>query len=98
MWTFFSLQISARGTGPELMLIFPPFGYVEIFLAALLYRRSSATFQLVFCKNCSTCGCIFDVFVGGGELRIFIVCHLDSLLLKSYLLNSFPSLLLPRWR
>lgn len=24
---------------------------------------SSVSFQLVFCENCSTCTCIFDVFV-----------------------------------
>ena len=41
------------------------------------YMRSSASFQLVFCENCSTCRCIFDVFVGEGELRVLLLCHLD---------------------
>ena len=46
------------------------------FLKIWLSKRS-ATFQLVFCENCSTCRCIFDVFVGVGELHILLFCHLD---------------------
>ena len=36
------------------------------FLQDLLWKRSSASFQLIFCENCSTCGFICDVFVGSG--------------------------------
>ena len=47
--------------------------------------RSSAGLQLVFHKNCSTCRCIFDVFVGRGELHILLFCGLDPPPLSSYL-------------
>ena len=45
-----------------------------------LCRCSLASFQLVFYKNCSTCRCIFDVFVGGVELYILLLCHPNHLL------------------
>ena len=41
------------------------------------FMRSSASTQKVFCENCPTCRCIFDVFVGGGELHVLLFCHLD---------------------
>lgn len=52
------------------------------FLQSFLYR-SSASFQLVFSKNCSICRCIFDVFSGGGELHILFLHQLDPLLRKA---------------
>lgn len=54
------------------------------FLQLWCYRRSSASLQLVFHKNCSTCRCIFDVFVGRGELHILLFWSLDPPL-SSYL-------------
>ena len=32
--------------------------------------RSSASIQLVFCRNCSTCSCISDVFVGRNVISM----------------------------
>ena len=37
----------------------------------------SASFRLVFSENCSPRRWIFDVFVGGGELHILLLPHLD---------------------
>ena len=37
-----------------------------------------------FFTNCGwACGCIFDVFVGGGEVHTLLFCHLDLALLGS---------------
>lgn len=48
------------------------------FLQPWLYRSPSASFQLVFSENCSTCRCSFDVFVEGGEFHILLLHHLDK--------------------
>ena len=32
----------------------------------------------MLCENHSTCGCIFDVLVGEGELHISLLCHFDT--------------------
>ena len=41
----------------------------------------SASFQLVFSENCSTCGCIFEVFMGVVVSSVFLLlCHCDHLL------------------
>ena len=54
-----------RPTSSILMIFFPSYyGYMEVFLAAWVYRRSLARFQLVFFENCSTHRCIFDLYVG----------------------------------
>ena len=45
--------------------------------------RSSASVQLVFCKSCSTCRCIFDVFVG----RKVISMSYSSTILKAICLS-----------
>ena len=44
--------------------VLPDYLEVESFLQAWLFRNSSASFQLIFHENFSTCRCIFDVFVG----------------------------------
>ena len=46
------------------------------FLLTWLYSSSSARFQLVFCENCSTYRSYFSVFMGRGELHIFLLYHL----------------------
>ena len=46
------------------------------FLQSWLYR-TPASFQLVISDNCSTCRCIFYVFVWRGELYILLLHHLD---------------------
>ena len=47
------------------------------FLQLWLYRSLSSSLQLVFSKDFSTCRCVFDVFMVGGEFHIFLLCHLD---------------------
>lgn len=49
--------------------------------------RSSARFQQVFCDNYSAIRYIFYVFVGGGELYVLLLCHLELLLPKSPFLS-----------
>ena len=64
------------------------------FLRLRLYKKSSASFQLVFCENCSTCRCIFDVFVwgGGGSSTSFYSAILVSASLLRVFLNGEPLL------
>ena len=52
-----------------------------------LYRSSSASFWLIFSENCSTCRCIFDVFMEGDEFHILLLCHLGLNSGKSTFLN-----------
>ena len=47
--------------------------------------RSSASIQYVFCRSCSTCRCIFDVFVG----RKVISMSYSSIILKFLSLKWF---------
>lgn len=49
--------------------------YVELFLQLWLCKSSSASFQFIFCENCSTCGCIFDMFVRTSECHVLLLCH-----------------------
>lgn len=49
-------------------------------LQPLLYRSLSANVKLVFCENCYTYRCIFDVFMGGGVFNVLLCYHLDLLL------------------
>lgn len=65
---------------PPLFFFFSPlvlFGDVELFSCSFSCMSSSAYFQLVFCENCSKCRFVFDVFVGGVELYIPLLHHLD---------------------
>ena len=59
-------------------LFFPSYVITCVFfLQPWLYRSPYASFQVVFSENCSTCRCIFDVFVGECDLHILLLCHLD---------------------
>ena len=60
-------------------LLFPSFNPITCgsFLQPWFYRSPSASFQLVFSENYSSCRFIFDVFVGRGELYVLLFCHLD---------------------
>ena len=49
--------------------LFYSFGYRRLFFASL---------QLVFSEDCSTCRCMFDVFLVGDELRV-LLCHFHLL-------------------
>ena len=61
---------SLPGTWVPTRLLFLPsytVDYMCIFLIALVVQKSpSASFQLVFSENCSTCRYIFDVILGGN--------------------------------
>ena len=45
---------------------------LHVHLSYSLGNRNSDSFQLVFSGNFSVCRCIFDVFVGGGELQVLL--------------------------
>ena len=73
------------------MLFFPSYQITCVpFLQSCLYRRHSASFQLVFCENYSMCRCILDVFVRGGEFHVLLHCHLDPSP-KNRFLNPTPN-------
>ena len=79
MWAFCSSQIPPRATGSILIFFLSYSGYMEIFLAAWIYRRPLASFQLVFCENCPTHRRIFDVYVCGvaGEFGVCVYGGVD---------------------
>lgn len=61
------------------------------------FMRYSASIQQVFCENCSTCRCIFDVFVGGSELHILLLCHLNPASFVSFNEWNFLILIKSNW-
>ena len=63
------------------LLSYPGTWWVSCLLGSL---RSSASIQYVFCKSCSTCRCVSDVFVG----RKVISTSYSSTILKVSLCNS----------
>lgn len=87
--TFLFLCSPPRGRGLHLIsfLSFMP-EYVNIFLTALVVRSPFVSFQLVFRENCSTCRCIFDVFMGGSIQHLYLnscpLCFLTLLLLRAF--------------
>ena len=72
----FSLKDPSQGTSPVPMPFSPDYPVMWRSVLQLWSYRSSASFQLVFCEQCSTWRCIFDVFVRKGELHILLLCHL----------------------
>ena len=79
---FSGTKSSPKGTGPHpiILITFLP-NYMWIILIVLFVQQSFSNFQLVFIENCSTCKCIFDVFMGEGEFHVLLLCHLDWFLL-----------------
>ena len=74
---------------PTWWLLFPSYLLLcRSFLQPWLYK-SSCQFQLVFSENWSTCRCIFDVFVEGGEFHVLLLHHLGQ-----FPLNACPYLYL----
>lgn len=62
-----------------------PYVLGGIFLAALVvFFQLSAGFRLVFCENCSTYRYIFDMFMVGGELHVYLFRHLDPSPLSAF--------------
>ena len=75
--TFLLSQLTPRSADPILIPFLLPFPYPVtwgFFLQVWLYE---ICFQWVFCENCSTFSCISDIFAGGGELHLPLLCHLD---------------------
>lgn len=68
------------------------------FLQLWLYS-SSSRFPLVFCENCSTLRCIFDVFLGGGGWppHILLLCNLELLPWNHKILTSPWILVIGAW-
>ena len=63
---------------PTLSPLFPSYPILYgSFLQPWLYRSLSATLQLVFSENFSTCRCIFEVFMEVGESYVLLLQHLD---------------------
>lgn len=91
--TFLLSQLSRRGTASDPT---PPlFFFSNVFSYPVTWRfswsfsslRSSSSVQQIFCEGRSTYRCIFDIFLGEGELYVLLLCHLDhSLILLSFIL------------
>lgn len=79
--TFFLLVISqGHRSQPKALLFFPSYPIIIMcvqFLQPWLYKSRSSSFYLVFHETCTTCRCIFGVFISGGELHLLLLCHLD---------------------
>ena len=62
---------------------FPPLLFYRVtcvfFIQLCLYKRSSVSFQQVFCENFSICRCTFDVFIGNMSSTSFYSTILVSL-------------------
>ena len=70
-------------------LYFILLGYMVIFLVILVSWDRLPAFSSYSVRIVPTCSCIFDVFVGGGELQIFLFHHLDPAPLNSFLFCFF---------
>ena len=72
-----SSESPRRGTGPDLI---SPLPYLPnsmwIFLQSWLYKSLSTSLWLVFSENCSTCRCIYHVFVERGKFCALLLHHL----------------------
>lgn len=66
-----------------------PFHVALFIFCPVLWKICSSSFQVLWGENCSKCGCNFDVSLGGGELRIFLSCHLGSFPFWQHFLSKF---------
>lgn len=79
------LQLPPRGTGPiQISFLFCPTWLCGDLACNFGFMRSTSI-QQVFCENCSTRRCIFDVFVGGDRLHVLLFHHPDLITLQWYL-------------
>ena len=77
---------------PTSSLLFPSYLILcGSFLQPCLFKSPSASCQLVFSENYSTCGCIFNVFVVGGEFHVLLLycLHLLPKIKKKKVLKIF---------
>ena len=106
LWFPSQLQIAAPGmvfmVRPCLSLFYPP--WCGPLSRLPMWMSCSASFQIFFRANFSTCTCRFNVSMGGVGFRIFLHCHLEppsslSLSLSlSLLLSLFLKLFILRER
>ena len=62
---------------PLLHLLFLSYLVMQGSSLQLWLCKRSANFQLVFCENCYTQICIFDMFVREGEFHVLLLHYLD---------------------
>lgn len=64
-------------------------GFLRFFPYSLGCRRIIfLVFRLPPERVCSVCSCSFNVFTGGGELRVLLVCHLDPTLFDFFIYGT----------
>ena len=60
----------------NLSLVFPSYPILCVsFLQSSLYKSLSASLKVVFSEKWSSCRYVFDVFLGGGAISIFLFHH-----------------------
>lgn len=69
---------NAHSPGRIFTHVIPILFWATFFLQPWLYRSHYQS-PVSFIENCSTCVCIFDVFVGGEEFCIFLLYNLNTL-------------------
>lgn len=69
------LPTAGWSAGSGILVILCLLFYVVSF-SFFLCRSCAVSPQFFFRRSCSFCRYRFDVFIGGGEFRIFLCCHL----------------------
>ena len=78
MYSPFYSESPPRNTGPNPIIFFILPDYLCIFLPTFFILDVFCQFPLfVFSENFVTCRCIFDMFMGGYELHVFLIHYLD---------------------
>ena len=101
MWSSFPSELLPMLPEPWVLTLSLLPSYLDLFESFLqpwLYRGLSPSLQFAIIENCSICRwrCIYDMFVGGGELTILLHCHID--LSKKFFFNCmFWTLNLSSW-
>ena len=54
----------------------PPAHIADFSFVSLVVEIFSARLRVVLMDSCSVNSCKFGVSAGGGELRVFLLCHL----------------------
>ena len=74
-------NITSQGhmSQPDCFSSLPEQLHVDLCLQPWLSKSLPASLQLVFKEICSTCRCIFYMFMGGSKLSIILLCNLVAL-------------------
>lgn len=75
-----------QGMGPDETMSLPLLPILAwLFLYIFSYKKKkkicSASIQVIFSDSCSIFSCNLVVSMGEGDLKIFLLCHLDPTLL-----------------